>query len=319
MATSKKRSRQHIIDQNAQELLRKQLPKHWVLRSYHPDYGIDYALEVFKDDGSDVFQTLGEHVFVQLKGIGQATISKKVLKERGNVEKGALQEGAETVAEMEVISFSLETSELVTVQRMGAAVPVLLVIADLSRSRCHFVCLNDYIDKLLIPMHRDDYAATKSRTIHVPVRNQVADEAVGLTALRWYAKRAKLYAAFQKFVFQQAELEYAFSLDLAKHFAETIARYDFWEDTEMWGLISYYGDAIRRFINTGFPGLLKINSDAVGQIAQNTGESEAAIIAGLRIQQVKKLWRCLTVLPRNYEDVCREWFLPTSLGAMTSY
>lgn len=35
---------------------------------------------------------------------------------------------------------------------MGVGVPVLLVIADVSTSKCYFVGLNDYIDKMLIPI-----------------------------------------------------------------------------------------------------------------------------------------------------------------------
>jgi len=33
---------------------------------------------------------------------------------------------------------------------------------------------------------------------------------------------------------------------------------------------------------------------------------------------VFELWRQLSLLPKTYEDVWREWFLPTSLGELTS-
>jgi hypothetical protein len=181
---------------------------------------------------------------------------------------------------------------------MGVAIPVLLVIADLSAERCYFVCMNDYIDKILIPRH-DNYTAKNSRTIHVPTLNDIGNE-VGLTALRWYAKRAKLYAAFQRFIFQAAELNYAFNstdfLSMAHYFAIRITGYDFWDDTEMWKLISHYGEEVRRFVEAGRTDLSKTDP--------------ATIV---------ELWRCLTVLPRNYEDVCREWFLPTPLGYLSSY
>lgn len=78
---------------------------------------------------------------------------------------------------------------------MGIAVPVLLVIADLATQRCSFVCLNDYIDKILIPRFKN-YRDKQSRTIHIPIYNEIRTDH-GLVALRWYAKRPKLLAAFQ--------------------------------------------------------------------------------------------------------------------------
>jgi hypothetical protein len=62
---------QHVIDKEAQDLLRSVLPKNWILRDYRPDYGLDFALEVFRevpqDDGKHgakgSFETLGEHIF----------------------------------------------------------------------------------------------------------------------------------------------------------------------------------------------------------------------------------------------------------------
>lgn len=35
--TTKKRSEQHLIDQDGERLLRSKLPRHWVLREYRPD------------------------------------------------------------------------------------------------------------------------------------------------------------------------------------------------------------------------------------------------------------------------------------------
>lgn len=106
------------------------------------------------------------------------------------------------------------------------------------------MCLNDYIDKILIPRH-EDYRSAESRTIHVPLLNEVGTSEPGQVALRWYAKRTKLYSAFQRFIFQAAEIEYEWHSPegpaMAKYFASRIASYDFWDDTEMWQLIPFYG------------------------------------------------------------------------------
>ncbi len=327
---SKQMTEQHVIDGEAQDLLRSILPKHWVLRDYRPDYGLDFALEVFReipaDDGQGPgcrFETLGEHVFLQLKGARKADRRSLKVYSQGNVEKIVYQENREDlVGEIETLPFSIETSELVTVQRMSASLPVLLIRADLETGKCYFVCLNDYIDKILIPRH-GDYTKKASRTIHVPASNDLAQPQIGIAALRWYAKRAKLFAGFQKFVYQQAELSYAADrgelMKLARHFASILVKYDFWDDTPMWSIIPYYGAALKRFVAEGSPRLTRVNEEAVDQASYGSEEARKKIMTYLAKQEIPELWRCLAILPRNYEAVCREWFLPTSLGYLASY
>lgn len=36
-------------------------------------------------------------------------------------------------------------------------------------------------------------------------------------------------------------------------------------------------------------------------------------------EEIQELWRLLALLPRIYEDVCREWYLPTGLGFAGSF
>jgi hypothetical protein len=242
---------------------------------------------------------------------------------RGNVEKAREHLNKDDpVGELDTVRIAIESSELRTVERMGTAIPVLLVIADLAMQRCHFVCLNDYIDKILLPRH-DDYSATDHRTIHVPVANDIGDSVVGLAALRWYAKRAKLYAAFQRFTYQAVELQYARMqpdfIPMARYFAQRIANYDFWGNTEMWELIGYYGAKVRHFLETGQPDLIKHDAESILRMAGGRLDEIQRIRGELKLDEVLELWRVLSVLPRNYEDVCREWFLPTALGYAASY
>src|SRR5689334_7860050 len=264
MTTAKKRSEQHLIDQEGEKLLRSKLPRHWIMREYRPDYGLDFAIEVFKPRGAptgrtSAYETLGEHLFVQLKSVAEPVVKPLTLFNRGNVEKGPEHlDQTDKVAEIDTYRFELETSELITVERMGIGVPVLLIIADLKAQRCSFVCLNDYIDKILRPRH-GNYNSKKSRRIHVPSRNEIGT-GPGLVALRWYAKRAKLLAAFQRFTYQYAEMEWAQNGDwrgLANIFANKIFTYDFWDDTEMCGLIPYTAAGLKRFFQTGQPGYFK--------------------------------------------------------------
>lgn len=317
MATAKQRSEQHLTDQEGEKLLKSKLPKHWVLRDYRPDYGLDFTIETFKTgkssgDKSTTYETLGEHFFVQLKSIASPEVKPLAIYGRGNVEKSKENlDRTNKVADIDTYRFQLETSELITIERMGIAVPVLLVIADLQANRCSFVCLNDYIDKILIPRH-DDYRNKGSRTIHIPVRNQIGTDG-GLVALRWYAKRPKLLAAFQRFTYQFSELNWAANGNwrgLANVFARKIIDYDFWDDTEMCFPIAYNANGLRNFLEKGQPGFFA----SMKEPPEGMGFDLEEWAAYHEKLDVFELWRQLSLLPKTYEDVWREWFLPTALG-----
>lgn len=312
MTKAKQRVEQHLIDQDGERLLRELLPRPWVMRPYRPDYGLDYAIETFRtDDNGDPVsghETLGEHFFVQLKSKEAPEPKAFNIHARYNVEKERERLEDKITGVVDTYRLSIETSELVTVERMGVGVPVLLVLADLSRKSCSFVCLNDYIDKILIPRH-DDYRAKGSRTIHIPVANQVAGRD-GNLALRWYAKRAKFLAAFQRFSYQYNELRHEEHGDwraLAQYFATRISHYDFWRDYSMWKWVYVLGAALNKFVETGQPDLMKIDHEQVAKSGLDLGDY-------LQKMDVFELWRQLAHMSRVYEDICREWFLPTHIG-----
>ena len=79
---------------------------------------------------------------------------------------------------------------------MGSAVPVILAVVDVITKDACFVCLNDYIEKIIVPKN-ENYIEQASKTIYVPLCNKINDEN-GMRAIEWYAKRPKLYALFNK-------------------------------------------------------------------------------------------------------------------------
>ena len=85
------------------QLFRSVLPQEWVVRGYQPDYGIDYAVEVFDSQG-DEFVTLGEHFFVQLKSHSKVKWITKEVHAGGNVEKGPLRYDHQQSNEIPVIA-----------------------------------------------------------------------------------------------------------------------------------------------------------------------------------------------------------------------
>ena len=142
----KKRPASHVIDSTGAQLLRSALPEEWVVREYQPDYGIDFAVEVFDSQG-DGFVTLGEHFFVQLKSHSDVKWITKEIYARYNVEKTPLTYNRNESSRIRVIAEPLETAELQLAQSMGPAAPLALVVADITRSEVHWVCLNDFVEQ----------------------------------------------------------------------------------------------------------------------------------------------------------------------------
>ena len=64
---------------------------------------------------------------------------------------------------------------------------------------------------------------------------------------------------------------------------------------------------------------MKIDEALVNRLVANGDKLVAEKLIGeLSRSEVPDLWRKLALLPRNYEDVCREWFLPTALGFLAA-
>lgn len=335
MNRSKRKVAAHIIGEEAVRIVKGLLPKHWTPREYHPDFGIDLAIELFEKSGPDRhgrdrYDTLGEHLFMQVKGVEginpvQLKIADRISVERTDPKTDAVADGSEIT--LPVFSFPIETSELVTVQRMGAALPVLLVLVDLSTSRAFFICLNDYIDKLILPFD-ENFVDRDSKVVHVPECNEIVASEEGLLALRFYAKRAKLMAAFAKFRYQQHQFEYVHNeqlADQAAYFARVLLRYDFWDSCQWWGLIAHVHEALLRFAGTGSPGLMRMAEGATLPDYDErcwtdgfSGHREYSRRELLRFQEIRQLWDELANVGNVYEEICREWFLPTPLGISTS-
>lgn len=49
MQIGKRRSEAHVIGDYAIDILKQHLPKEWVVREYHPDYGIDLSIELLSE------------------------------------------------------------------------------------------------------------------------------------------------------------------------------------------------------------------------------------------------------------------------------
>lgn len=186
MAEGKIRDNNHIIEEKSLLFLKTLFPIEWVQRKMEPDYGIDLDLELF-DYEDDVCVTLGEHVFLQVKGtespeyatitpVGENLYTKKELEDK----------------QLSVLKFVIDVPLLKLVERMGSTIPVLLVVVDIKEQLAYYICLNDYVRNVL-PYRMRDYKEQDTVTIYIPKEN-VLNPGVA----SWYGKRAKLYGLFQE-------------------------------------------------------------------------------------------------------------------------
>ena len=144
---SKRKTDSHITDSKAIEIVKRVLPAHWTVRDYRPDYGIDLVIELFEtpeyiSSDEKVYDTLGEHLFVQVKGTNKTESKTLKIYRRDNVEKRYIQD-KQVQTEIDVFKFQIEMPELYTVSRMGTTIPVLLFYVDINNEYIYYLCLND--------------------------------------------------------------------------------------------------------------------------------------------------------------------------------
>jgi hypothetical protein len=291
-----------MMEDDSEKILKPLLPKPWVLRPYKPDYGLDYTIELFNyiDGEEKMSETLGEHVFVQLKSTLRTEIEQVKVYGRGNVAKGPVQHSKDECFTIDVIKFDMETNELLTVETMGPGMPVLLVLVTLDQSRAFYVCLNDLIDKVIIPAD-PQYTSKKHKTIYVPVKNEITADPISLTGIRFYGKRAKAYSAFSLFEYQRNELSYVAEQPsvfepMLRHFIRVLERLDIW-DADIMGLFGQYW------------------ADVQKMQALLGAEGCTPRVIGL----ATRIWTGMVAMGHTFEELWREWFLPTYLAQLLSY
>lgn len=322
MAAGKKRLEAHIKGDEGVRILKKHLPKEWVVREYVPDYGIDLSVELFeKFEGGYI--TKGEHLFFQVKATDKPDKSHILIPARDNVEIEYRIMDGESV-ETDVIKFVLDTDLLATVEAMGSAVPVILAVADVNTEDTYFLCLNDYIEKVLVPEDAD-YTNKGSKTIYIPMSNKLNSEN-GIRVLEWYAKRAKLYALFNKLHYQAHELEYCRQHEIEarlRHFLKIITRSDAWSACEYFGLMELAKKQVDSFLQRG---ITKDAEQVISKAAKSGIDVDDEVWEmghfpepmsfrkAQEISSLRMLWSRLANLGNAFEAYSKEHFLPTYLG-----
>ncbi|MBX8995240.1 DUF4365 domain-containing protein [Corynebacterium testudinoris] len=318
---TKQRHANHITGDQGVDLVRNRLPNFWVVRDIHPDYGLDLHVEVFEQDKRNVesFNTLGEHFYVQVKTIKNVKTERITVRHRINVAKRDpdLKEGE--LVELEVVKFSLDTATLLTVETMGASVPVLLFLADLSTKVVYYICLNDYVTKALLP-YNPSYENQGTVTVAIPTWNTVDTGSRSFGYLWFLARRGKLYAAFNTFAYHYHELQRAQYMHplmpderdpervridpefrtMARTFLKAALRLAIWQPSG-----SFYWGPLRDVMKD------------LQYCLRNFPQDEAVPDMEARHWEMSLLeaYRRADNLSRMYEEIVREWHLPTAMAA----
>lgn len=322
MGVGKKRSLTHIKGESGVTILKEHIPKEWVVREYTPDYGIDLSIELFTPYGAG-FITTGEHVFFQVKATDKLEIMNLSIPPRYNIERHPRQVSGDPV-EIQVAKYVLDTDLLATVEKMGSAVPVILAVVDTNTEDIYCLCLNDYLEKVLIP-NNPNYMNQGTKTVYIPIENNFT--AIGTQLIEWYGKRAKLYAFFNKIHAQAEDLKYCSAFDLkdeVSYFLNIILRSDVWSACDYFPALKIAKEEIDYYIEHG------ITREAEKIIAHSikAGEDVDAEIwevsyrnnpVSFREAQshigILHLWEQLENVGDIFEDTIKEYFLPTYINA----
>jgi hypothetical protein len=304
VARKKRRSFQQMMEDESGVILREALPKQWVIHEYTPDYGIDGSVEIFEYvDEEEYAETLGETFFFQLKSVRSCVVTEATLPSRRNVEKGPYLETDGNPVESEIIKYQLETDELLTIEAMGSGLVVVLFLVCLDSQRVFFLNLTDAVDKILTP-ESPDWRDQRSKVIQVPALNELTPTTPLLDVLRFYGARPKLTGMFSKVHSQWAELGHGIRElpeaewhAMASHFTDALLRLDIWDHPSWVDLLGKYGRGLKEMRKY-------LDAHAPEEIDRHA---------------VLDFWFRMDAVSRSFEDVAREWGLPTALGQMCSY
>ena len=312
MVDGKIRNQNHITDTRALRFLHTAFPPEWVPREMSPDYGIDIDLELFGYENGKCI-TLGEHVFLQVKGTDHARYSSMQL-------IGANEDKDSNVA-IDVLKFQIEVPLLNLVERMGSGIPVLLTVVDLQKEQAYYVCLNDYI-RYVLPLQNPDYKSQASVSIYIPVENTISE-----WAFLWYGKRTKLYALFQEIHAVDDCCRYKEGEDLiytVRALLQRIREHDAWKARDSWGYLETLYALLTEMCENDmitneskkFVTACVENPDNWQESIVYTGADERPTLGYVFAQEIscKLFLELASGMASNFDECIRQFGLPTKTG-----
>jgi hypothetical protein len=327
---AKKRGETHLMENASEIIIGKLLPEPWVIRKLHPDYGVDYTIEVFEPFGTS-FPTMGEFLYVQAKSI--TSTEKKVVKvaPRMNVEKHTPLKDDEAELEVDVIKYQIDSDTIDNARLMGPATPLLLFLVDLALEEVFYVCLTDYYDKIIEPsgVRLDGQASV---LINIPYANRLTKND-SADVMRFFACRAKLYGCISLANYQNREVEVLaeeiaaehdvkriiLSLLILRRFSLRLRAMPLWERVTIWRLVGELKDILDEVIETlDETKLLEIATVIKSGFHEEAHIREKKHKAWIIVSRFSVAWKQFSGLGNVFEDLVREWLLPSYIGQLSS-
>jgi len=274
-----------------------------------PDYGLDIDLELFGYENG-VCITLGEHVYLQVKGTEHANYG--TVHPFGNL---FYEDEEPDTFNWPVLKFSLDVSELLLVERMGAAVPVLLIVVDLQKSQAFYICLNDYI-RCVLPYQNPTFRKQDTVTIYIPTDNLLTAETSDI--FLWYGKRAKLFSLFLEILAIVDNAKYLNAAELIEMIAARIGELihsDAWHASEHWRLLESIYNLMKEMhqnslLNIAGKDILEMELDPTKVTVDYNGECVTAFTAAQAIS-CHHFLNQISATACIFEDDVRHVGLPT--------
>ncbi len=306
-------AKSHRIGKKAVDIVKEKLPDHWVIREVNPDYGVDLNIEVFEEETDGKCYTLGQYIYAQVKGTESPLIEESYkVNEVYNVE--IKNKVLENTSDEKVIKYVIDTSSILTYEKMGAGMPILLFIVDLTIEEVYFICMNDYIDKILINSFRT-YKEQKTITLLIPTNNKLNKE--NIFVLEYFSLRSKLYDLFLRINYQYDKIKYMDTktlIDSYRYMIDRLLILDVWNYRKKIPYIAIYYDKIVEIKkqNVSFE---KTDNDEEA-IWEFNGD-EGFLLTEIQndfLHKLIMLWSSLSVLSGNYEEYHRNSYLPTYIN-----
>jgi hypothetical protein len=136
-----KRPREHEIEDISKRIFEKSLPDGWIAQELHPDYGLDYRIEIFENENST-----GYDFYIQLKGKSKINIDSS-----DNIN----------------LDFSVEHLKYYYELKN----PVFIIIVDINKEECYFIDIQFYINRVLSNENPNWMNQEKVR-IKIPLNNK---------------------------------------------------------------------------------------------------------------------------------------------------
>jgi len=297
------------------------------MRKLHPDYGVDLSIEVFERISSAI-PTMGEFLFVQVKSTTRLKEATIKIRRRGNVEKAVDGQEGPFAYELDVVNHVIDADTIDNARLMGPSTPLMLFLVDVANSEVYFINLTDYYDKILEPQGFN-FSKQQTTIIYIP-KTSCLSNPLSVQVMRFFACRAKLYGMFNLAQFQFRESRYLLNdftdhkklneLDqnfrIIERFARRLRAMPVWERPTIWALMRDYKDRLDGILSEIDGGLLEQITSGIKEFMAGNDEGLKPLFEFAQLCQIS--WEQFSAIGQTFEDLVREWFLPTYVGQLGS-